>query len=290
MIRKASYFFSSLSLLFFAGIVLFLFLESLPVWKKEGLHFFSGKTWYYRNESFGLLPMVFGTLAVSLIALGLAVPMGLGTAIYISEYSGGKAQLFLKILVELLAGVPSVVYGLLGVLILRTWVSHTFSLQSGDTLFTAGILLAVMILPTIVSLSHDALQGVPKRFRQASRAMGLSHVQTILHTLLPSARVGLISSFLLALGRALGETIAVFLVVGRADNRLPDSLFSLRPLVEAGQTLTSKLGGSEVNLAYGDPLHWGALCGAALILLLMALAVYSIGELLIFKHEHDKST
>lgn len=284
MIRKSALFFSGFALLFFLSLVLFLAFESFPIWKEKGISFFTGKIWYYRNESFGLFPMVFGTLWVSLIALGLAAPIGLGTALFISEYSGGKARIFLKILVELLAGVPSVVYGLLGVLILRTWVSETFSIQSGDTLLTAGILLAIMVLPTLVSLSEDALQGVPRRFKEASRGMGLSKVQTILYTLLPSAKVGLISSFLLALGRALGETIAVFLVIGRADNRLPESAFSLKPVFEAGQTLTSKLGGSEVNLAYGDPLHWGAICGAALVLLVMALVVYIVGELLIFKH------
>ncbi len=283
MIRKASFFFSFLCLIFFSAIVIFLFTESLPIWKSEGASFFSRKLWYYRNESFGLLAMVFGTVWVSILALGIAAPIGLGTAIYISEYSGGKARLFLKVLVELLAGVPSVVYGLLGVLVLRGWIRQTFSLQSGDTLLTAGILLAIMILPTLVSLSEDALQGVPRRYREASRAMGLTKVQAIIYTLLPSAKTGLISSGLLALGRALGETIAVFLVIGRADNRLPKTLFSLKPLVEAGQTLTSKLGGSEVNLAYGDPLHWGAICGAALVLLSMALVAYIIGELLIFQ-------
>ena len=217
------------------------------------------------------------------IALGLAAPIGIGTALFIGEYTRGGVRMFLKMLVELLAGVPSVVYGLLGVLILRTWMSHNFPIQGGDSLLTAGVLLAIMILPTIASLSEDALQGVPRRYREASRAMGLSKVQTLLHAVLPHAKVGLLSSCLLAVGRALGETIAVFLVVGRADNRLPHVPFSLQPIAEVGQTLTSKLGGSEVNLAYGDPLHWGAICGAALILLLGALLLYITGELLIYR-------
>lgn len=284
MIRKAAYFFSGLCLLFFLGMVLFLFLQSLPAWKNEGLSYVIGKIWYYRSEAFGLLSMIYGTLWVSLLSLLLAAPIGIAAAIYISEYSGGKARILLKILVELLAGVPSVVYGLIGVLILRNWVCQSLSLRSGDTLLTASLLLAVMILPTIVSLSEDALKGVPRRFAEASRAMGMNKAQTIIYSLLPSAKVGLISSCLLGLGRALGETIAVFLVVGRADNRLPENLFSLKPLFEAGQTLTSKLGGSEVNLAYGDPLHWGAICGAAFVLLSLALLVYIFGELLIFKN------
>jgi len=288
MIRRFSLLFTFVSLLFFALLIFFLCLESFPVWKKEGLQFLFGSNWYYRSESFALLPMIYGTFWVSLIALGIAAPIGIGSALFIGEYSGGRARMFLKMLVELLAGIPSVVYGLLGVLVLRTWVSQTFTLQSGDTLLTAGILLAIMILPTIASLGEDAIQGVPRRLREAARAMGLSKVQTIFFAVLPNARVGLLSSCLLALGRALGETIAVFLVVGRADNRLPGTLFSLEPLKEAGQTLTSKLGGSEVNLAYGDPLHWGAICGAALILLLGASTIYLIGEWLIYKRKEVK--
>lgn len=283
MIRKVSFLFSLLSFSFIALLAFFLICESVPAWKENGLHFLFGKTWYYRNESFGLLSMIYGTAWAAFIALALAAPVGIGTAIFISEYTGGKTRMVLKMLVELLAGIPSVVYGLLGVLILRSWIQSSFSIQSGDTLLTAGILLAVMVLPTITSLSEDAIQGVPRRFREASRSMGMSRVQTILHAVLPSAKTGLISSCLLGLGRALGETIAVFLVVGRADNRLPEQWTSLKPLTEAGQTLTSKLGGSEVNLSFGEPLHWSALCGAGLVLLLAVSIVYLIGEWLIFR-------
>jgi len=285
MIRKLSVLFSLISFSFIAILLFFLFFESLPAWKEKGLTFLLGKTWYYRNESFGLLSMIYGTIWVSLIALGLAAPIGFGTAIFISEYSGGKTRMLLKMLVELLAGIPSVVYGLLGVLILRSWIQSSFSIQSGDTLLTAGILLAIMILPTITSLSEDAIQGVPRRFREASRSMGMTQVQTIFYAVLPSAKTGLISSCLLGLGRALGETIAVFLVIGRADSRLPESWSSLQPLTEAGQTLTSKLGGSEVHLAFGEPLHWSALCGAGLVLLLAVSIVYLVGEWLICRRE-----
>jgi len=283
MIRKASFLFSAISLLFFTSLIFFLFKESLIIWKKEGLQFILGNIWHFRGETFGLLSMIYGTFWVSVLALLLAAPVGIAASIFISEYTNSKTRMFLKVFVELLAGIPSVVYGLMGVLILRLFISRTFSLQSGDTLITASILLAVMILPTIVSLSEEALQSVPQRIKEASRAFGMSKVQSIIYAILPSAKVGLISSCLLALGRALGETIAVFLVVGRADNRLPETPFSLKPLFEAGQTLTSKLGGSEVNLAYGDPLHWGALCGAALALLSLTFFVYLIGEYLIFK-------
>jgi phosphate transport system permease protein len=185
-----------------------------------------------------------------------------------------------KVLIELLAGVPSVVYGLLGILLLRDWIYHLFEKfepLSGDTLLTAGVLLAVMILPTIVTLSDDALRGVPAAQRRAARGLGLTHAETILSVAIPQAKRGLGAALLLALGRALGETIAVFLVVGRQDNNLPEHLFSLRAWLGAGQTITSKLGGSETNIAYGDPVHWGAMVGLALLLLMMSGTVTLVG-------------
>jgi phosphate transport system permease protein len=128
------------------------------------------------------------------------------------------------------------------------------------------VLLAVMVLPTIVTFSDDALRAVPAAQRRAARALGLTRSEVILHVALPQARRGLGAALLLGLGRAMGETIAVFLVVGRQDNQLPAHWFSLRPMLEAGQTLTSKLGGSETNIAYGDPLHWAAIVGLGVIL------------------------
>ena len=186
----------------------------------------------------------------------------------------------MKVLIELLAGVPSVVYGLLGILLLRGWVYELFASfdpLSGDTLLTAGVLLAVMVLPTVVTLSDDALRAVPASQRRAARALGLTRGETILHVALPQARRGLGAALLLGIGRAMGETIAVFLVVGRQDNNLPERWLSLRPLLESGQTLTSKLGSSETNIGYGDPLHWAAIVGLGLILLLLTGGLTLLG-------------
>jgi phosphate transport system permease protein len=185
-----------------------------------------------------------------------------------------------KVLIELLAGVPSVVYGLLGILLLRDWIYELFAHfepLSGDTLLTAGVLLAVMILPTVVTLSDDALCAVPATQRRAACALGLTRAETILHVALPQARRGMGAAILLALGRALGETIAVFLVIGRQDNNLPNAWLSLRPLLESGQTLTSKLGSSETSIAFGDPLHWGAIVGLGLILLVLTGGLTVLG-------------
>jgi len=225
--------------------------------------------------------MIYGSVVVSIIALMIAVPLGLGAAIGTAEYLPARLRWVAKAFMELLAGIPSVVYGLLGILLLRNWVYDgfvAFEPLSGDTLLTAGLLLSIMVLPTIVTLGDDALRAVSAKQRHAARGLGLTHAETILFITLPQAGKGLWAAILLGFGRAMGETIAVFLVVGRQDNQLPENLFSLSMLLEAGQTLTSKLGGAETNIAYGDPLHWAAITGLALLLLLITGLVTWLGS------------
>src|SRR3954466_6999810 len=283
MTRFCSWLFTGLALASLAALVGVFLWQSVPVLQHEGLGYFTGTRWFFRQHQFGALAMIYGSAVVSLIALALAAPLGLGAAIFTAEYLPPRARLAVKILIELLAGVPSVVYGLLGILLLRDWIYQLFAAAdplSGDTLLTAGVLLAVMILPTVVTFSDDALRAVPAAQRRAGRALGLTRAEVILHVALPQARRGLGAALLLALGRALGETIAVFLVVGRQDNNWPASWLTLRPLLESGQTLTSKLGSSETNIGYGDPLHWGAIVGLGLILLLLTGAATVLGTFL----------
>lgn len=269
MTRALSWLFSAVALGFVALLVGVFAWQSLPVWPHEGAGYLAGAKWFFRQKEFGALPMIYGSVVVATVALVLAAPLGFGAAIFTAEYLPRRSRLAMKALIELLAGVPSVIYGLLGILLLRDWIYEAFDPLSGDTLLTAGVLLGVMVLPTIVTLSDDALRAVPAAQRRAARALGLSRAETILSISLPQARRGLGSALLLGVGRALGETIAVFLVVGRQDNNLPAHWFSLGPLLEAGQTLTSKLGSSETNIAYGDPLHWAAIVGLGLILLVL---------------------
>jgi len=280
MTRVLSWLFSLVALATLALLVGIFAWQSGPVWQAEGLGYLTGAKWFFRQHEFGALSMIYGSLVVALIALLLAAPLGLGAALCTAEYLPRHARLAVKVLIELLAGVPSVVYGLLGILLLRDWIYDLFARfdpLSGDTLLTAGVLLAVMILPTVVTLSDDALRGVPAAQRRAARGLGLTHAETIFHVTLPQARRGLGSALLLALGRALGETIAVFLVVGRQDNNLPSSWFSPQPLLEAGQTLTSKLGSAETNIAWADPVHWGAIVGLGLILLVLTGGLTLLG-------------
>ncbi len=262
------------------GILLLFGLASLPVWRHAGPGYLTGVRWFYRAREFGVLPMVYGTLAVATIALAVAAPLGIGTAVCTAELLPRRARLAVKLVVELLAAIPSVVYGLLGVLLLRGWVARLLAPWeplSGDTLATGGLLLAVMILPTIATLADDALAGVPAAAREAARALGLTESEVIVAVALRQARPGLLAAVLLGLGRALGETIAVFLVIGRQDNQWPERLLSLAPLARAGQTLTTKLGSSEAFIAWGDPLHWAALVGLGLVLLVMVGGVSLAG-------------
>ncbi len=282
MTRAFSWLFSSvafLSVLLLAGVF---FSESLPVWQQAGADYVTGHQWFYRQHQFGALSLIYGSIVVSLIALLLAGPLGLGTALFVAEYLPRRLRLAVKLPIELLAGIPSVVYGLLGILLLRDWVYDVFERfepLSGDTLLTAGILLAIMLLPTVVSLCEDAFRSIPSAQRRAARALGLTRAETIWCVCLPQAWQGITSAFLLALGRALGETVAVFLVIGRQDNNLPTNWLSPSPWLQAGQTLTSKLGSSETNIAYGDPLHWSAIMGLGVLLLLLTGGITLLGTL-----------
>jgi phosphate transport system permease protein len=287
--RWMSYGFSAVAAIFVVTLLVLFIWQSIPVWKHEGLGFLFGKKWFYRQGQFGALPMIYGTVVISIIALLLAAPVGIGAAIFSTEFIHPKLRLMVKIVIELLAGIPSVVYGLLGILFLRDWVYRVltpFDPLSGDTLITAGILLAVMILPTVMTLCDDALRSVPSAQRTAARGLGVTQSEAILSISLPQAWRGIVASVLLALGRALGEAIAVFLVVGRRDNQWPSNPFSLQPLIESGQALTSKLASSETNIAYGDPLHWAAMVSLGLLLLAMTVTVTLAGARLMRSGQH----
>ena len=283
--------FTALSVVAAIGGVILLVLESLPVWQHSGFSFATGKIWFFRQEQFGAAAMIYGSLVVALIAIVFAAPLGIGAAIFTAEFAPKRWRIGLKVFVELLAGIPSVVYGLLGVLLLRNWIYRLledFDLLSGDTLLTAGILLGVIILPTVMTLADDALSGVPDVQRKAARGLGMNSSETVLHISIAQATPGLLAAILLAIGRAMGETIAVFLIVGRQDNQWPERLLSWQPLLESGQTLTSKLGGAETNIAYGQDLHWAAIAGLGLLLLsLVSLITFAGLALQNFTRRHE---
>ncbi len=183
MTRAWSWIFSLVALATVTLLLGIFLWQSMPVWRHAGWDYVWGTKWFFRQNEFGALPMIYGSMVVSMVALTLAAPLGLGAAIFTAEYLPRTPRLAVKVMIELLAGVPSVVYGLLGILLLRGWIYELFTrfeLLSGDTLLTAGVLLAVMILPTVVTLSDDALRAVPAAQRRAARALGLTRAEVVL--------------------------------------------------------------------------------------------------------------
>src|SRR5579875_1272929 len=243
--------------------------------------FLRGTEWDPVAEHFGALPFLYGSLLTSALALVLAAPAGVGAAIFLAEVVPGRLS---QLLTELLAAVPSVIYGLIGLLVLVPWMRQTaqpalsrwlgfLPLFAGPPygvgFLTAGILLAVMILPFQISASRDALMAVPRTLREAALALGATPWETIARVVLPEARPGILAGTLLALGRALGETMAVTMVIGNAPT-LSLSLFS------PGYTIPAAIA-NEFTEATG-PLHLQALEALGLVLLVMALITHLLGQ------------
>lgn len=251
-----------------AGLGIFLVVESVPIIRLQGLGFWTGENWWV-GESFGALPMICGSLMVTGLAILLALPVALSGALFTSEFLPPSFRRRVKGIMELLAGVPGIIYGLLGVSFLTAGIKHAFNLLDGNTLFTAGVLLAIMILPMVLTLSEDALHSVPSEFREAAESLGLTKLQTALRVVLPQSLPGIVGAVLLGIGRAMGETIAVMLVIGGLDRVPGFNLFV------SGQTIPSKLG-REAAEALGSGLHWSALMGLSLTLfLLVAVLTFS---------------
>ena len=229
--------------------------------------------WDPATGQFGILSMLYGSLMVTAIALLIAVPLGLSCAVYISEILDGKYRFYVKSLLELLAGIPSIIYGLIGVAYFSVWIGNLFELQSGRTILTAGLLLAIMVLPTIITLSDDALHNVPQKYREAAKGLGLYRYEVIKSAVLPLAKSDITGAILLALGRSLGETMAVMLVIGSID-KIPHPVFNI---LVPGQTITSKLGREIEEAAFGS-LHFSTLIFMGLLLLVIVLGLTALAQ------------
>ena len=266
-----------------AGIILiimmFLVLNSWQAITQTGWQLFT-VTWNPSQEKFGILPMLYGSAVVTFIALIITLPLGLSTAIFTAEILPARFRLQVKSLLEMMAGIPSIIYGLIGVAFFSIWIRDFFDLQSGRTIFTAGILLAMMILPTIITLSDDALHHVPFKYREAARGLGLYRYEIIKSVILPAAKGDIIGAALLALGRALGETMAVMLVIGSID-RLPQSFMNF---LVPGQTITSKLGREIAETSFGS-LHFSAMIFMGFVLLVSVLAITTIALMYFYNPE-----
>jgi len=259
----------ALSSLFFLFLIfIFIFIEGLPLFHKIGLkNIIFGFKWAPTKGSFGIFPMIVSSFFVTFGALIVGAPLGLSCAIYLSEYSGKKMKMFLKPALELLAGIPSVVYGFLGVIYIVPIVRDCLG-GPGFSLLSASIILGIMILPTIISISFDALMGVPKTYREGSYAMGATKWQTIFRIVIPSASSGILASFILGMGRAIGETMAVIMIAGNAL-KIPTSI--LDPL----RTLTGNI---ALELAYATGDHRLGLFSTGVVLLVIIMILNYIAN------------
>jgi phosphate transport system permease protein len=267
------------SLLFLAGITIILFVYGLPIFKEVGIFdFIFGKHWYptYDPASFGILPLILGSIVVAIGALFICVPLGVGSALYISEIASLRQKTFLKPIIEILAGIPSIVYGFFGIVIVAPFLQKVLSLTVGQTAFTGSLLLGIMATPTVCSISEDALNAVPKSFREASLAVGANRWQTLTKVVVPAAGSGISTSIILGMSRAIGETMTVLMVTGGAAV-IPKSIFQpVRPMTS---TIAAEMG----EAVFGS-LHFHALFAMGLILFLITLCFNIIAELISRKY------
>jgi len=244
--------------------------------------FISGKQWFPTAEpiaQLGILPMIMGTLWVCLGAILLALPLGLSTAIYMSEVANQKVRNILKPVIELLAGIPSVVYGFFGLVIIVPLVQQTFNLPVGETALSGSIILAIMVLPTIITISEDALRTTPNAMREASLALGATKLQTIFRVVVPHSILGITAAVILGVGRVFGETMAVLMVTGNAAI-MPHSF--LQPI----RTITATIA-AELGEAPQGGLHYKALFALGCILFIITLITNLLVEWISSKQKHS---
>jgi phosphate transport system permease protein len=266
------------AILFVALIFVFLLREGLPALAEVPPQALLGTRWYPIEAYFGLLPLLGGSLIVTFGAALIAVPFGLATAVFIAEIAPRWAREILKPLVEVLGGLPSVVLGFLGMLVLAPVVRTTLNTPTGLTAFTGSLLLAGMAIPTLVSVAEDALDAVPRSYRDAALALGATKWQTIWRVTLPAARSGVLTAIMLGIGRAIGETMTVMMVTGNAA-RLPTSLGALFLPV---RTMTASIAAEMGEVANGST-HYHVLFTIGIALFLISFAVNVTASAVVFR-------
>jgi phosphate transport system permease protein len=224
--------------------------------------------WYPTFDLFGILPLILGSLLVTVTAIAIALPLGVATAVFVREIAPGWAREILKPMIEVLAGIPSVVLGFFGMTLVAPFIRETLGVPTGLTALTGALILAYMALPTLISVAEDALDAVPKSYRDAALAMGATQWQTIWRVVVPAARAGILTAVMLGMGRAIGETMAVMMVTGNAA-RMPlglDSLF--RPI----RTMTATIAAEMGEVAQGST-HYHVLFGIGIALFLLTFII-----------------
>lgn len=276
------------SVLAVALICVFLFANGIPAMREIGFgEFLSGKMWKPKNDIYGILPMIVGSLYVTAGAIIFGVPIGILTAVFMAFYCPKRIYKPLKMATELLAGIPSVVYGFFGLVVLvpvirnmgRTLQSMGIlrSAGNGSSILTAALLLGMMILPTVIGLTESSLRAVPQQYYEGSVALGATHERTIFRVVLPAARSGVVAAIVLGVGRAIGETMAVIMVAGN-QARIPSGIF------RGVRTLTANI---VIEMGYAAGLHREALIATGVVLFVFILIINFCVALLNRRNDHE---
>jgi phosphate transport system permease protein len=264
------------SVLAVALICVFLLMNGIPAMSEIGLfRFLGGRVWAPEDvpPSFGILPMVMGSVYITAGAILVGVPIGILTAIYMAKFCPPSIYRFLKPATQLLAGIPSIVYGFFGLIVIVPLVRETFGERfggNGQSIFTASILLGIMILPTIIGVSEAAIRAVPEHYYEGSTAMGATHERSVFFVVVPAAGSGIMTGIILGIGRAIGETMAVILVAGN-QARMPAGMF------RGVRTLTANI---VMEMGYAAELHRGALIATGVVLFVFILLINVLFNLL----------
>lgn len=254
---------AAVSVLAVALICVFLFANGVPAMAQIGLpEFLFGTTWRPANDLFGIFPMIVGSIYVTAGAMVVGVPAGLLTAIFLSRFASGRVASVLKPGVELLAGIPSVVYGFFGLVIIVPFI-RTYMTGRGLSLLAAAVLLGIMILPTIITVAQSALDAVPRKYYEGALALGATHERSVFRVIVPAATSGIMAAIVLGVGRAIGETMAVIMVAGNQP-ALPGSLF------DGVRTMTANI---VLEMGYAADLHRGALIATGVVLFVFILLI-----------------
>lgn len=254
-----------ISIVAVVGISAYMLVSGLPAIREIGLKdFLFGQIWKSTaaEPQFGILPFILSSLLATLGAVAIGVPVGLLMAVFLSKIAGARLSAMFRPAVELLAGIPSVVYGLIGMIVLVPFVMEVFKVKSGSTLFSAMVVLAVMILPSIVSVSENALNAVPKKYEEASLALGATKIETIFKVSVPAAKSGIAAGVVLGVGRAIGEAMAVMMVAGNVAN-MPKLFGSVRLLTTAISS----------EMSYASGLQKQALFSIGLVLFIFIMLI-----------------
>ena len=258
------------SILSVALICIFLFVNGIPAMTKIGFFdFIFGRKWKPSNEIFGIFPMIIGSIYITAGAIIIGVPIGILTAVFLARFCPEKLYKIIKPAIDLLAGIPSVVYGFFGLCVIVPFVRNNIG-GDGNSILTASILLGFMILPTIINVSESSIRAVPEKYYQGALALGATHERSVFCTVVPAAKSGIMAGIVLGIGRAIGETMAVIMVAGN-QARMP------KGILEGIRTMTSNI---VMEMGYATDLHREALIATGVVLFVFILIINTLFSIL----------